>query len=61
MVKVMRKGAWKLFFKLVLKPLLGFMVLTLWTVAVATGMIDVVLFSAWITASATVGHARGSP
>ena len=33
----------KLFFQVVFKPLLGFMLLTLGTVAVATGMIDAVL------------------
>ena len=36
------------FVQVALKPLLGLMVLTLWTVSVATGMIDAVFFStAW--------------
>jgi hypothetical protein len=37
----MRPG--QLFVQVVLEPLLGFMLLTLWAVAVATGMIDAVL------------------
>jgi len=33
----------KLFVQVVMKPLLGLMMLTLWTVAVAAGMLDPVL------------------
>jgi hypothetical protein len=33
----------KLLFEVVCEPLLGFMLLTLWTVAVATGMVDAVV------------------
>ena len=33
----------QLFVQVVLEPLLGFMLLTLWTVAVATGMMDAVV------------------
>jgi hypothetical protein len=44
---------WELCVQVALKPLLGFMVLTLWTVSVATGMIDAVLFStAWASLEA---------
>jgi hypothetical protein len=44
---------WELFVQGALKPLLGCMVLTLWTVAGATGMMDAVLFStAWASIEA---------